>query len=577
MIPIVETRSYELVRDRIAEILANELPNQVTLHNAATPGSGNDLNATVFINRIIPLSNESMPMINVWMGNGDYDNFTQLKQDGTYIYNVDIYTSSPSTSSGSGDVLSMSKLQTLAGVVQGILMHPSYVTLGFERPFIEHREVRSIATGVPNNNLDAHSVTQARLELVVRVPEHSTTHTPNNIAGYDTQVKIGLTDKGYIYSGDNIPIPEPVCDPVTIEQSDGTLIFSAPSGSTYQVADSIVSNSDNTYVENVKATDSLDLPDITVTDSNGIQQSLPAQTDFVCTQIEDSLQWVLNFDPEDNRINVVCDSTNQGQLNFATYDDVGNITYSTDNGETFNPFTVPFTAVSGTTYIFERSDTLNNGSVVLNGLANAVFVFDDSYKDSLIQHLLGGVGVVGSTWLDQSGNGNDAILVNNPTQGADFLRLTKSNSQYVNLNHGASLDEFTISLTVDYVTLTNQDRLLNQITNVSGTWSMYAVNNAFGAPRMEFYTNPAWHNCNFEPFINNKYIIDKTVNNNINEIKVYVDSVLRVTIVDDVNYTDLGIGNRYRGQFGNYLDAEIYEFRLYESVLTQQQITDKNT
>jgi hypothetical protein len=355
------------------------------------------------------------------------------------------------------------------------------------------------------------------------------------------------------------------------------LIFSAPSGSTYQVADSVVSNSDDSYVQNVLATDSLELPDITITDSDGVPQSVPAQTNFVCTPIANSLQWVINFDAEDNRINVICDNSNQGQLNYVTYDDIGTLTYSTDNGNTFNPFTVPFTAVSGTTYIFERSDITNDGSVVLNGLANAVFIFDDSYKDSLIQHLIGGVGVVGNTWEDQTGNGNDAILVNNPTSGFDFLRLTKSSSQYVNLNHGGSIDEFTISLTVDYVTLSNTDRLLNQITDVSGTWSMYAVNTAFGARRMEFYTNPAWHNCNFEPFIGNKYIIDITVNNNTNEIKVYVDSVLRVTIADNVSYTDLGIGNRYRGLYGNYLDAEIYEFRLYDTVLTQQQITDKNT
>lgn len=57
--------------------------------------------------------------------------------------------------------------------------------------------------------------------------------------------------------------------------------------------DATVSNSDDTYTATVASGGTLELPDITVTNSDGVPQSLPAQTNFVCTpQIEDTF---LNF------------------------------------------------------------------------------------------------------------------------------------------------------------------------------------------------------------------------------------------------------------------------------------------
>lgn len=103
-----------------------------------------------------------------------------------------------------------------------------------------------------------------------------------------------------------IPITES-CDPVTITDSEGNEIVLKNSGETYAigthnvtksdgtiietaefnedtlVADSRVSNSDDTYDVNVKATDSLELPDVTHTDSDGSDVSLPAMTPMVCT------------------------------------------------------------------------------------------------------------------------------------------------------------------------------------------------------------------------------------------------------------------------------------------------------
>ena len=227
MIPIVNTRSYEIVRDRIGQILGDELPSQATLHNDP------NLNAKVYINRVIPINDEETPIVNVIMPSGSWDNFTREKQDGTYIYNIDIYVGSPASSGTSGDILALAKLQKLSGVVQGILMHGTYNTLKFAKPFIERREVRSISIGQPSESLTANNTMQARLEMSVRVAENAVAETPPDIAGYSTQVKLGLTDKGFIYSGEDIPVPPPICEPVTVTDSDGTTVTEVPSGGSF--------------------------------------------------------------------------------------------------------------------------------------------------------------------------------------------------------------------------------------------------------------------------------------------------------------------------------------------------------
>lgn len=391
MIPIIATRSYELVRNRIAQILATELPNQATLHSDA------GLNADVFIDRIVPLHDEEMPLINIVMGSGNWDNFTRFKQDGTYSYNIDIYTKSSGTSTEMGDVLSMNKLQKLAGVVQGILMHPQYITLSFAAPFIEHTEVNSITMGIPNNTLDASNVTQARLTFVVRVPESETANTPLDIAGWSTQVKLGLTDKGYIYSGDNIPIPDPVCEvltfvynsdntllvsktvsdtdnvivapDITVTDSDGTT-YNSPSGvdvvCTASGGTAIVTNSNATYNNTVDGGDTLVLADVNNVDSDGTIVPTPAMIPFVCTLQDNTITASLPFIGTDDTCKTMFQSA--GVTTYSTLinsSNIGALTYSTD-GITYSAFSLPFTPIVSTAYWFKRSSNTTTGNYTIS-------------------------------------------------------------------------------------------------------------------------------------------------------------------------------------------------------------------
>lgn len=201
----IPAQSFEVVRDRIAEILIDELDNQVAKFYKE------ELNAKVHIERFIPFDDSELPVVNVGLARGDFDNQTTIDSDGTYRYNIDCYHSAKSTKDVRGDTLANKRLQTLVGACRAILESSQYIRLNFPPPFIMNRQFENIAIAEPAEKKDTISVVMARLTFTVRVPENVDVTSANLIAGFDTQVKLALTEKGYIYSGDNIPVP-PVTD-----------------------------------------------------------------------------------------------------------------------------------------------------------------------------------------------------------------------------------------------------------------------------------------------------------------------------------------------------------------------------
>jgi len=196
IIGAIGQRAYELIRDRIGEILADELPNQSILN-----GNDPNLNPKVFRERFIPPSDEELPMVNVELAKGDYGLITAISQDGTYTYHIDVHTKSKTSGSARGDYKSASLCQRLTGVIHAILSDAKYRTLGFDRPFIEHVSVSDIQFATPTNGKDASSIMMGRLTFTVRVPESVEAYTPVLIDGYDTSVEMDETNEGYVYTG----------------------------------------------------------------------------------------------------------------------------------------------------------------------------------------------------------------------------------------------------------------------------------------------------------------------------------------------------------------------------------------
>lgn len=191
---IIPAQGFELVRERIAAILIDEISNQVVLSYDTS------IDAEVLIESINPQDKEFLPAINVSLATGTWLNQNQGSKDGTYIYNIDCYTNAPSTEDSAGDYLANAQLQKILGICRAILENPIYKTLGFTPPFI-HRVFCSDINFANAGKNDALNSVMGRITFTVTVTENTLNPTPSLIEGYDTTVKIDTTDKGYYYSG----------------------------------------------------------------------------------------------------------------------------------------------------------------------------------------------------------------------------------------------------------------------------------------------------------------------------------------------------------------------------------------
>lgn len=195
---IIPVQAFERIRDRIAEILLEELTNQAQLTGDL------DIQAKVFLERSVPFEKTSIPAVNVCFIGGTYGGQTAIHTEGnTYNYAIDVHHAAKSTQNDPGDSLSAFRLHKLLGKCRAILEDPRYKTLGFEAPFIMNRHVQRVDIADYKEG-DALSMGMGRLTFAVRVAENADLIVPELIDGADTVVKLGNTDKGFAWSGGNI-------------------------------------------------------------------------------------------------------------------------------------------------------------------------------------------------------------------------------------------------------------------------------------------------------------------------------------------------------------------------------------
>ena len=135
---IIQPRAYELIRDKIAEILLEEFANQFALTSDA------DLNLhKVYLERFVPLDFTELPCLNIGLERGDYSNQHQGQYDGDYRFYIECNVKASESDSARGDTKSKVKVQKIMGVAMAILENPVYKTLGFVPGTIKHRHVES--------------------------------------------------------------------------------------------------------------------------------------------------------------------------------------------------------------------------------------------------------------------------------------------------------------------------------------------------------------------------------------------------------------------------------------------------
>lgn len=189
---IIPAQSFEIIRDRIGEIISDEMSNQYVLT------ADEELNVSVWVERTVPFDPTELPAINILYDRTDFGGQHQGHADGSNIYYIDCYSSSKTKNLQRGDVLANKNLQRLMGVCMAIMNNAQYRTLGFAPPFVMRRKVASAGVAQPAHQ-DTRSMAMARIVLEVKVPETTSLVDAINIASYHTTTKLELTDKGHLY------------------------------------------------------------------------------------------------------------------------------------------------------------------------------------------------------------------------------------------------------------------------------------------------------------------------------------------------------------------------------------------
>lgn len=194
---IIGDQGFERVRDRIAQILLDELANQVVLTYDT------DLVFDrVYVERMVPFDHQELSTINVGIERGDYSNQHQGQATGTYRFFIEVNTGGLTKDDGTrGDTASKMRNHKILGKCRAIIEDPVYKTLDFAAgELIEHRHVESFVFAEPTR-MDAENVTASRLIVVVRLVETSELLAADVVAvAGDTHVKLYDTDKGYYWS-----------------------------------------------------------------------------------------------------------------------------------------------------------------------------------------------------------------------------------------------------------------------------------------------------------------------------------------------------------------------------------------
>lgn len=197
----ISQSGFELVRDRIAEIILDELETQFLLTYDTTL----EVIDKIWVERTNPFDKTELPAINVSLAKGDYDNKSRDGIRGAYVFNIDFFANSKTVGDDGGDKLSAFKIQKLMRFVRGILENAIYETLLFGKPFIERVYFSSLMIAQTNGKDDALNSAMSRMLFNVVLTETTSPVSARVLGNYYTSVKLHETDEGFFYAK-----PEPI-------------------------------------------------------------------------------------------------------------------------------------------------------------------------------------------------------------------------------------------------------------------------------------------------------------------------------------------------------------------------------
>ena len=187
----ITENNFELIRDKIATILKEELSNQANIQ------SDPDLDPDIYVERFTPVDKEEEKVLVVTVDRWNGDNETTITQKLGTIFNIDIYTFSEGDENNEGYYYSSKKMERLAGLIRHILEHPEYIHLDFSSKFIYRTSVFTFLADDGGRNEDGLSSRMGLIQFRVEHEEQQTPKAPIALAGSDTVFTIEETEKGY--------------------------------------------------------------------------------------------------------------------------------------------------------------------------------------------------------------------------------------------------------------------------------------------------------------------------------------------------------------------------------------------
>jgi hypothetical protein len=194
----IPAQAFEVIRNRIGEIIANEF----TAQKVITPSW---IKPTVWVERYYTFDSEiELPAVNITFSGGSYLNENIVRSQAEYIYNINVSTASPSTSTANGDKLALLQMQKIVGMIRAILMNPIYVKLGYANNagIVISRRIESIRIGDKKDIQDALSDVVGQIVLVVNAIETTELGTGVEVQMVNSHVTLDESEQGLFFNAE---------------------------------------------------------------------------------------------------------------------------------------------------------------------------------------------------------------------------------------------------------------------------------------------------------------------------------------------------------------------------------------
>jgi hypothetical protein len=191
----IGTQGFELVGNRIGEILLEEVLNQKEIQSFED-------NVEIYLELQEPFDKSQDVVISVDYKLSEYEGYTTRDSQGKCLYYVDIWTCGYGIGDTPASIVAKDKLFRYLGIVRYVLSSSKYLTLGFPAGLIGGKYIEKIIVDNDYSNHERHSnqdgsyIRFARVLFSVRVQENQNLWDSVVLQGNNTKITYNNTPKG---------------------------------------------------------------------------------------------------------------------------------------------------------------------------------------------------------------------------------------------------------------------------------------------------------------------------------------------------------------------------------------------